>query len=126
PAHVGVAAQVARDEDQLLTVDLQRAADDGLDAELAARLEVTYRAVDASVVGDGEGGHLELGRTHGELVGVRAAIEEREVRVAVQLDVRRGHFSRRAEISSASVSSGIRKGSTTLGSELLPGLKYSR
>ncbi len=88
-AEVRVAAQVARDEDHLLAVDLERAADDRLDAQLAARLEVADGAVDTSVVGDRERGHSKLRRAHRELVRVRPAVEEGEVGVGVQLDVRR-------------------------------------
>src|SRR4029079_9036088 len=40
-AEVGVAAQVTGDEDQLLAINLQRAADDRLDAELSALLQVS-------------------------------------------------------------------------------------
>ncbi len=91
-AQVGVAAQVARDEDQLLTVDLQRAADDGLDAELAARLQVADRTVHAATVGDRERRHLELCGPHRQLIRMRAAVQEREVGVAVELDIGRHPF----------------------------------
>ncbi len=92
-AEVRVAAEVARDEDQLVAVDLERAADDGLDAELAAGLEVFDRSIDAAAVRDGEGRHLQLGGTHPQLVGMRAAVEEREVGVGVELDIWRHRFS---------------------------------
>jgi len=89
PAQVRVALEVARDEDQLVPIHLEGAADDGFDAELAAGLEVTDRPVDAAAVGEGEGGHLELGGAHGKLGRMRATVQEREVGVAVELDVRR-------------------------------------
>ena len=91
PAQIGIAGQVARDEDQLFAVDLERAADDRPDPELAAGLEMADGAVDAAMVGDGEGGHLELGRARRELIGMRSSVEEGEVRVAVELDIRRRH-----------------------------------
>ena len=87
-AQVRVAAEVARDEDQLFAVDLEGAADDRLDAELATGLKMAHGAVDATSVGDGKRRHLELGRAHRQLVGVRAAVQEGEVGVAVELDVR--------------------------------------
>src|SRR5258706_12153902 len=75
PAEIGIATEVARNEDQLFAVDLEGAADDRLDAELAARLEVAHRPVDSAPVRDCEGGHLELCRAHSELIGMPAAVE---------------------------------------------------
>ena len=95
PAQVRIALEIARDEDQLVAVHLEGAADDGFDAELAAGLEVTNHAVDAAAVGEGEGGHLELGGAHGKLGRMRAAVQEREVGMAVQLDIRRRHHATR-------------------------------
>ena len=69
------------------------AADDRLDAQLAARLEEAHRAVDAAAVGDRERGHLELGGPQRQLKRMRAAVQEREVGVAVQLDVGRRHHA---------------------------------
>ncbi len=86
---VRIAAEIASDEDQLIAVDLERAADDRFDAELAAGLKVAHSAVDPAAVGDGERGHLELRSSHGQLIGVRPAVEEREVGMAVQLDIGR-------------------------------------
>src|SRR5207245_4445364 len=56
--------------------------------EPAAGLEVADGAVDAAGVGEGEGGHLQLRRALGQLDRVGGAVEEREVGVAVELDVR--------------------------------------
>src|SRR5205807_1782814 len=86
---IRIAAEIAGDEDQLVTVDLERAADDGLDAELAASLEVAHRTVHAAAVGDRESGHLKLGRPHRKLVWMRAAVQEREVGMGVKLYVGR-------------------------------------
>jgi hypothetical protein len=78
-AEVGVAAKVAGDEDQLFAIDLERGADDRLDAELATGLEVADGAVDSAAVRDRERGHLQLRRPHHQLVGMRPAVEEGEV-----------------------------------------------
>ena len=75
-AEVRVAAQVAREQDQLFAVDLECAPDDGFDAHLSACLEVAHRAVNTALVGDRERGHIELGRAHGQLIGMRAAVQE--------------------------------------------------
>ena len=58
PAEVRVAAEIAGDEDELFAIDLEGAADDRFDPELAARLEVAHRAIDAAPVGDCERRHL--------------------------------------------------------------------
>src|SRR5690242_15579255 len=88
PAQPRVAGEVAGDHYELLAVDLQGSANQGLDASLAARLQEAKSAVDAAGVGDGKRRHLELGRSHRQLVGMRAAIKEGEVRMAVKLYVR--------------------------------------
>jgi hypothetical protein len=87
PAEVRVAAEVARDHDDLLAVHLQRRADDRLHPELAAGLEKLHRAIDPAAVGDRERRHLQLCRPGGQLERMRPAIQEREVGVTVQLDV---------------------------------------
>src|SRR5712691_10437473 len=92
PAEVRIAAQVASDDDDLLAVHLERGADDRLDSELAAGLEELHCSVDAAAVGDRERRHLELRRPHHQLGWMRPAVKEREVGVAVQLDIRRHYF----------------------------------
>jgi hypothetical protein len=98
PAEVGVAAEVACDQHHFFAFDLEGGADQWLDAHLAARLQKTNRAVHAAAVGDGGGRHLQLRRAQSQLVGMRAAVEEREVGVAVQLDVRRHCLARGAVV----------------------------
>ena len=44
-------------------------------------------SVEALMIGDREAGQPELGRPFSELVGCRRAVEEREVRVAVELGI---------------------------------------
>ena len=51
-----------------------------------------HHAVEAVVVGDGEGGQAQPGGLVGQLLGMAGAVEEREVRVAVQLRVATGHW----------------------------------
>src|SRR5207245_8958376 len=70
PAEIRIATEIAGDEDELLAVDLEGGADDRLDSELAASLEVAHRAVDAAPVRDRECRHLELSGTHRQLVGM--------------------------------------------------------
>ena len=70
PAEIRIATEIAGDEDELLAIDLEGGADDRLDAELAASLEVAHRAVDAAPVRDRECRHLELSGTHCQLVGM--------------------------------------------------------
>src|SRR6266849_791480 len=95
PAQPRIAGEVAGDHHELLAVDLEGGADQWLDADLAARLQKTDSAVDAAGVGDGERRHLELGGSHRQLIWVRAAVEEGEVGVAVELDIwRRVHHAR--------------------------------
>jgi len=88
PAEVGIAPQVAGDQQQLGSVDLEGGADQRLDPDLPARLQELHRSIDAATVGDRERGHLELCGAHGKLGRVRASVEEREVGVTVKLDVR--------------------------------------
>src|SRR5712692_3687691 len=96
PAQPRIAGEVARDDHELLAVDLEGGADQWLDADLAARLQEADRAVDAAGVGDGERRHLELGGSRRQLIWVRAAVKEGEVGVAVKLDVgRRAHHATR-------------------------------
>ena len=54
------------------------------------RLGEAHHAVQAVVVGERERLEPQAGRFLGQLLGVRGAVEEREVRVAVQLGVGRG------------------------------------
>ena len=87
-AEVGVAAQVAGDHHHVLAVDLERGADERLHPDLATGLEKPDSAIDASAVGDRERGHAQVGCAECQLGGMGAAVEERKVGVAVQLDVR--------------------------------------
>jgi len=94
PAEVGVAAEVAGDQEHLGSIDLEGGADQGLDPNLAAGLQEFDRSINATAVGDRERGHLQLCGAHRQLGGMRSPVEEREVGVAVELDVRR-HLCRR-------------------------------
>ena len=58
-------------------------------ADGPGRLGEADDAVEAVVVGEGEGLEAEAGRLLGQLLGVAGAVEEAEVRVAVELGV--GH-----------------------------------
>ena len=83
----------------LLAGHLLRGAEAGREGDLGAehgrhpdgagRLGEADDAVEAVVVGEGEGLQAQPGRLGGQLLGVRRAVEEREVGVAVQLGV--GH-----------------------------------
>ena len=68
-------------------------AEHGRHADRARRLGEAHHAVEPVVVGEGERLEAEPGGFGGELLGVRRAVEEREVGVAVQLGVghRAGH-----------------------------------
>ena len=69
-------------------------AEHGGDADLTRRLGEAHHPVEPVVVGDGDRLEAEPGGFGGELLGVRRAVEEREVGVAVELGV--GHRARRA------------------------------
>ena len=94
PAEVRVAAQVTGDQEQFGPIDLQGRADQRLDSNLPAGLKEADRPVHASGVGDCQGGHLELGRPHRQLGWMGSPVQEREVGVAVELDVGRHRFGR--------------------------------
>jgi hypothetical protein len=56
-------------------------------ADLAGRLGEAHHAVEPVVVGQGQAGEAEAGGLLGQVLGVAGPVEEREVRVAVQLGV---------------------------------------
>ena len=51
-----------------------------------------HHAVEPVVVGDGQGGEAQAGGLVGQLLGMAGPVEEREVRMAVQLRVATGHW----------------------------------
>ena len=59
--------------------------EDRLDASLGAGLGEAHGAVEAVVVGEGQGGLAELGRPVDQLGDATAAVEEAEVRVDVEV-----------------------------------------
>ena len=59
-------------------------------AHRPGRLGEAHHAVEAVVVGEGQGLEAEAGRLLGQLLGVAGAVEEAEGGVAVQLGVGRG------------------------------------
>ena len=65
-------------------------AEHGGDADLARRLGEAHHPVEPVVVGDGDRLEAEPGGFGGELFGMRRAVEEREVGVAVELGVGNG------------------------------------
>ncbi len=67
-----------------------RGAVDGAEAGLAAGVAVLDGAVEALVVGDGQGVHAQLGGAGGEGLGGGGAVEEGEVGVGVELGVHGG------------------------------------
>ena len=69
-------------------------AEHGGDADLTRRLGEADHPVEPVVVGDGERLETEPGSFGGELLGVRRAVEEREVGVAVELGI--GNRTRRS------------------------------
>ena len=69
--------------------EAQLGAEDGRQADGPGGLGEADHAVEAVVVGEGEGLEAEAGGLDGQLLGVAGAVEEAEVRVAVQLGV--GH-----------------------------------
>ena len=76
--------------------ELELQPDDRVQAGRLGRGRESDGAVEAAVVSHGEGGEPELDRPLDQVVHGRRAVEEREVRVAVQLGVgREGH--RRAD-----------------------------
>ena len=62
--------------------------------ERPGRLGEADHPVQAVVVGEGEGVEAEPGRLRDELLGVRRAVEEAEVGMAVELRIRGGHSGR--------------------------------
>src|SRR5207249_4292569 len=60
----------------------------------ACRFGEAHDAVHAVVVGDGQRGEPEAGGLLGQLLGTRRAVEEAEVRVAVEFGIRRGRAPR--------------------------------
>src|SRR3954451_20293566 len=68
-------------------------AEDGLDPRLLAGLVVLDRAVHHAVVGEAEGGHLELSRALGESGDLAGSVQERVLTVDVKMDRRRAHLT---------------------------------
>ena len=66
--------------------DVDLAAEDRLDAVLFRRLDEVDRARERAVVGEPDGGHLELGRAGRELGNPARPVEDRELGVDVQMD----------------------------------------
>ena len=72
----------------------QLGAEDGGQTDRACRLGETHHAVEAVVVGDREAGQAEPVGLLGQLLGVARAVEERKIRMAVQLRITRpDHFA---------------------------------
>jgi hypothetical protein len=98
----GVALGVAGEHEQVVTlgvglavlgageVERQLGPEDRGHADRARRLGEADHAVEAVVVGEGQGLEAEAGGLLRQLLGVAGAVEEAEVRVAVQLGVGRG------------------------------------
>ena len=71
--------------------DVHLAAEDRLDALLGGGLVEVDRARHRAVVGERDGGHLELGRLPRERRDPARPVEDRVLGVDVQVDERRGH-----------------------------------
>ena len=71
--------------------DVHLAAEDRLDALVGGRLVEVDRARHRAVVGERDGGHLELGRLPRERRDPARPVEDRVLGVDVQVDERRGH-----------------------------------
>ena len=65
--------------------EIDLAADDGLDAGLDGRLVELRATVHVAVVRDGDGGHAELLGTRAQLADARGTVEQRILRVHVQV-----------------------------------------
>ena len=90
PAEVPVARSVLAEQGDVEgVVEGELRSDDRAQAERFRRLRELHRAVEAVVVGDGERGVPVLRGGMRELDRMRGAVQERERRVAVELDV--GH-----------------------------------
>ena len=72
-------------------------AEDRRQPERPSRLGEADHPVQAVVVGEGEGVEAEPGRLGDELLGVRRAVEEAEVGMAVELRVGGGHGGARRQ-----------------------------
>ena len=68
------------------------AAEDGREPVVGGGEGEADHAVEAVVVGDGQGGEPEARRLLGQLLGVAGPVEEREVGVAVELGVAAAAF----------------------------------
>ena len=89
PAEVAVAARVLTQERQVVAVgERDLGTGDRPDSERRERLRHLHRAMQAVVVGQRERLVALLGGRVGELDRVRCAVEEREGRMTVELDVR--------------------------------------
>ncbi len=69
-----------------VVADVDLAADDRLDALLARVLEELDRPGERPVIGEPDGGHLELGRPRRESGNAAGPVENRELGVDVQVD----------------------------------------
>src|SRR5437879_4621194 len=82
----GVAVDAALAQEARAGRDVDLAAHNRLDSGFLARLVEVDGAVHDAVVGDGQGGHLELGRSLHERVDAAGPIEQRELGVVVEVD----------------------------------------
>src|SRR5205823_473150 len=94
-AEVGVTLCVLREEDNARVepgpsgvADRQGGAQDGAHAGLRAGVDESGGAVQAVAIGEGDGGHAELGGSAGELLGEERPVLQRKVRADVQVDER--------------------------------------
>src|SRR3954454_20890233 len=93
PAEVGPARRVADEQGDVTTVGQRDlAAVDRVQAGGLRRLRELHRAGHRVVVGQRQGGVAPRDRGGDELLGLRRPVEEREGRVAMQLDVGHEHM----------------------------------
>ncbi len=83
---VGIAVDPSLAQQPRARGDVDLAADDRLDPRVLARLVEVDRAVHHAVVGHGERGHLELGRTCHERGDAARPIEQRILGVVMEVD----------------------------------------
>jgi hypothetical protein len=70
--------------DRIEQLDLE--ADERLDPGFIGGDGEAHRAIEALVIGESEGGHAQADRLGDQVLGWRGPVEEREVRMTVQLD----------------------------------------
>lgn len=93
PAQVGPAGRIFDQEGQMVARGQgQFAAKNGPEAMRLGGLGETNRAADVVVVGQGQGGHPQLGGAGRQVFGVSRPVEQAEVTVTMELDVVR-HIS---------------------------------